>query len=313
MVNDKLINNLYGYPCPGRFGLGHSLLAWARCFLWCKDNNVAMLAPSWFQFRLGPYLRREKDKRAYHKLFRRGVYLQGVRRLWLIKTATSFEAVEEFQAKQAKGTRVVVFENDYGNNTRYFKKIFGRHEDVRAELLRIARPENIPTANCGGPFVGIHVRRGDFTHVSDPAQLSSTGNVQLPVEWYREILLALRQRAGSDLPARVFSDGEMDSLRPLLDLPNVSFVLPGSALHDIFVLSQACVMISSSSGFSMWASYLGQVPRVCFPNQRRERVVCPMGVSDLEPECETADQLSATFVAQVLAAFHSLDESKQPL
>jgi hypothetical protein len=27
-------SGLYGYPIVGRFGLGHSLLAWARCWTW---------------------------------------------------------------------------------------------------------------------------------------------------------------------------------------------------------------------------------------------------------------------------------------
>jgi hypothetical protein len=309
-MNEDLSNGkLYGYAIPGRFGLGHSLLAWACCFLWCRDNGAAMLAPRWLYFRLGPYLRREMDKRSYHKLFRKDVYIHSPRRLWLLATAARFAAERESEAKLARGTRIVVFENDTHNNGKLFDTILGRHAEVRAELLRIACPEHIPAVNVHGQFIGIHVRMGDFTRVSDPASLRATGNVQLPVEWYKEILLAIRKQAGCDLPARVFSDGDEESLRPLLELPNVTFVRPYSALHDILALSQAAALISSGSGFSQWAAYLGQVPRICFPNQRRHRVLVPLGATDLEPECETGVDVPAEFVAHLTGVLQRLEES----
>jgi hypothetical protein len=293
-----------------KYGLGHSLLAWARCFLWCKDNNVPMLAPRWLYFRLGPYLRHEMDKRSYHKLFRRDGYIHGVHRLWLLGRGKHFTADQESEAKLERGIRIVVFKNDRGNNTRFFKKIFGRHKEVRTELLRIARPGQIPV-NTHKPFIGIHVRMGDFTRVSDPAVLRTTGNVQLPVEWYRDILLSIRRHAGSDLHARVFSDGSRELLGPLLELPYVSLANPRSALHDILDLSHATALISSGSGFSMWGAYLGQVPRICFPNQRREYVVTPSVAIDLEPECEAGKDVPQAFVAHIVGSFHHQEREKQ--
>ncbi len=304
---------LYGYACPGPYGLGHSLLAWARCFLWCRDNDAEMLAPRWLYFRLGPYLRHEMDKRSYHKLFRNDVYVRGIRRLWLLGSvggARRLDIEQEPQTKVGRGPRIVVFENDVSNNTRFFKKIFGRHEEVLTELLRIARPEVIPAVNNTGPFIGIHVRMGDFTRVSDPSALRTRGNVQLPVEWYRDILLSIRRRAGCDLRAQVFSDGDVEALRSLLELPNVSLASPRSALHDILALSQATALISSGSGFSMWAAYLGQVPRVCFPNQRREYVVPSPGATNLEPECETGEDVPAAFVQHIGGAVQWAEEIK---
>jgi hypothetical protein len=206
---------------------------------------------------------------------------------------------------------MLVFENDDRDNTRHFRTLYGRHEEVRRELLRIARPEHIPARNAKKPFIGIHVRMGDFTRVSNASALSTTSNVQLPVEWYREILLALRKKAGSDLDARVFSDGDAESLRPLLDLPRVSLVTPRSALYDILALSQAAALISSGSGFSMWAAYLGQAPRICFPGQRREYVV--VGDANLEPECGTADEVPLTFFEHLTITLQPGEAALQPL
>ena len=303
---------LFGYARPGRFGLGHSLLAWARCFLWCQDNHAAMVAPRWLQVRLGPYLRREMDKRSYHKLFRRNTYLHGWRRLWLLLFATRFLAERESQARVGHGARLVIFENDVHDNTRFFRAIFARHQEVLSELLRIARAEQIPETYAHDTFIGIHVRMGDFTAVTDPSAFSTTSNAQLPLTWYRDMLLSIRRQAGHEFHARVFSDGDAKALRPLLQLSNVSLASPYSALYDILALSQAIAIISSGSGFSMWAAYLGQVPRVCFPEKRREYVVVSSGTTELEPECAIGSEVPAAFVAHLLNAYHPSAIVTQP-
>jgi hypothetical protein len=308
MGTDSLNGKLYGYAIPGRYGLGHSMLAWARCFLWCRASKAEMLAPDWQYFRLGPYLRREMDKRSYHKLFRKDVYTSGLKRLWLLATAKRFPDGQQLQANAEGGNRIIVFENDTHSNARFFRSLYGQHEKVREELLRISRPEHIRVTNIHGPFIGIHVRIGDFTRVSDPSAFR--GNILLPVEWYRDILLSIRRQTGRALHARVFSDGNEEELQPLLQLPNVSLVTAHSALRDMLFLSQATALISSSSGFSMWAAYLGQVPRICFTNQRLERVVASLGTADLEPECGKGEDVPLDFVANIISALHRLEETK---
>ncbi len=44
---------LYGFPDMGRTGLGHSLLAWGRCAVWCRETGAIMLAPRWLRPRSG--------------------------------------------------------------------------------------------------------------------------------------------------------------------------------------------------------------------------------------------------------------------
>ncbi|QNI30763.1 alpha-1,2-fucosyltransferase [Alloacidobacterium dinghuense] len=251
------------------------------------------------------------DKRSYHKLFRTDAYIHGSYRTWLLATAKRFKAHQESEAKLERGARILVFENEAANNTRFFQSISGRPEEVHLELLRIARPDHIPPVNPHKSFIGIHVRTGDFTRVTDPDALRTMRNVQLPIEWYRSILLSIRKQIGGDVDARVFSDGSAELLRPLLDLPNVSLEEPYSALRDMLELSKASTLISSGSGFSMWAAYLRQVPRICFPNQRREYVVTSSSTIDLEPECETGNDIPSHFIAYIADGFRHLGEVKQ--
>jgi hypothetical protein len=278
------------HAVPGRSGLGHGLLAWARSFVWARDHRVPMLSPRWFQFRLGPYLRREPDKRRYDRLFRMDGYIQGLARWAYLVAGQRVDATQPSIPSKGRRPRIVVFRNDHVNNTRFFRDIYGRHKEVREELWRITRPEHRP--GPVEPFIGLHVRRGDFATVGDPQALQQGSNVRLPLQWFRDMLVEVRERLGYEMQARVFSDGDALSLRELLELPAVTLCPMRSAIHDIFLLSSAAMIIGSGSGFTMWASYLGQVPRISYPGQRRERLLTDTA-GELEPECVAASDIPA--------------------
>jgi hypothetical protein len=70
-------------------------------------------------------------------------------------------------------------------------------------------------------------------------------------------------------------------------------------------ISQGSVLISSGSGFSMWGSFLGDIPRICFPGQRFVRVLGEPQGFDSEPEVESVEELQAVFINAVLARIDS--------
>ena len=281
---------------PGRFGLGHSLLAWARSFVWARDHSAPMLAPRWFQFRLGPYLRHEPDKRRYHLLFRMDGYIHGPAQWAYMLAGERVEPADAFLPRPGRWPRIVEFRNDIRNNTRFFRDIVGRHQEVGQELWRITREEHQP--GTVEPFLGLHVRHGDFAAVSDEHAVSQGSNVRLPVRWFAEMLTGVRERLGWNMPARLFSDGDPASLRELLDLPAVVLCPMRSAIHDMLLLSKAALIIGSGSGFTMWAAYLGQAPRICYPGQSRERLLCDTS-GELEPECLTAREIPPEVIASI--------------
>ena len=289
-----------GHASLGRFGLGHSLLAWARCYLWCKDHDVPMLEPRWCHLRIGPYLRREADKRSYHKLFRKNSYVGGFRRLAILCFSEKLPYNTNIDMAALKNTKaaLVVFRNDASNNERYFKEIIGRHVDIREELLRITRVSHRLPCRENRKFIGIHVRCGDFSVARHPDDVKTSRNVRIPISWFVDILRGLRARIRLQIPAIVFSDGSRTELASLLREERVTLACGPSAISDMFHLSSAGVIVASGSGFSMWATYLGQTPRICYPGQRRERVLETSGI-DLEPECECPDNLSDEFISSL--------------
>lgn len=294
---------LYGYADVGRMGLGHGLLAWGRCVVWCHEQRVPVIAPQWLRPRIGPYLRRERDKRFYYRLFHTGRQVGGMRRLRLLASAQRLAAETELPPPdfQPEQDTIVVFTNLISGNERtYYHEISGHSQIVREALIDMTRPRFRPTL-IREPHIAIHIRGGDFATPGDLSMLKSgRHNQRLPMTWYGDMLDGLRQRLGDELPAIIYSDCPDAELSPLLKLQGVRRSRCNEAITDMLAMSEATVLISSGSGFSRWGSYLGQVPRLCFPGQRVVRTLGPVaGGVDLEPECEVGDDTLETFCQSI--------------
>jgi hypothetical protein len=159
---------------------------------------------------------------------------------------------------------------------------------VCPELLRIVLPEHKRALETGfSPDVAIHVRLGDFVY-DDP----SRGNTRIDLGWYIGILNRLREHLGVNSVA-LFSDGTDEELAPLLSIEGVTRVTFGSSIADIIGLSCARIFIASGSTFSMWASYLGQMPTIWFPRRLHHPIL-----KDSRREIMTPLELPGEFIAQ---------------
>ncbi|MFL9924598.1 hypothetical protein PQR62_10000 [Herbaspirillum lusitanum] len=295
-------SSTFALPLVGRFGLAHSLLAWARCEVWCRDNSIPMLSPNWNHLRIGPYLRRERDKREYQRFFNFPHYVTGLRRAWLIASLPKINAVElgESGKVHRQQRQLVVFENLVsGNFEQHFKEIEGRSPELLEALIAMTKSRYRPTT-IEAAHVAIHIRLGDFSVASNDASIrEGSKNTRLPVQWYAEMLLQLRSALGREVPALVYSDGDDGDLQAVLTLNNVARAPKQAAVTDLLSIAQATALISSGSGFSIWGCFLGQVPRICFPGQRQIRVLGAPSRSDLEPEIDFQQTISSDFIEAV--------------
>jgi hypothetical protein len=245
-----MVTKLYGYPVLMKAGLGNMLIPWAKCYLWCRDNNARMIAPFWTKFRIGPYLRREKDKRNYQRLFRPGQGIGGLIRLYLLAT-TQKCAIEQFDGVAISGRPATVIFSDMES----FYTIVGRHEEIREALTIMTKPQFVPK-RPEKPFIGVHVRLGDYAIPQNGAEVPWTS--RLPIDWYVAAVHEVRKTAGCDCDVVVFSDGGDDELGDLLRLPAVRRSQYKESISDILALSQSAAIIGSCSSFSMWGAYLAQ-------------------------------------------------------
>lgn len=261
--------NLYGFPDMGRTGLAHSLLAWGRCAVWCRDTGATMLAPRWLRLRVGPYLRRERDKRNYFRTFHSGPLLWEPRRSLIRATAQTLFAELDLPAPGYAPAKpvVVVFRNAQAQNSRkFFHLLAGEGLFLRDQLVKITRRNYLPSPPPGA-HVAIHIRLGDFGIVPDAEIRDGATNARLSLDWYGRVLDRLRIDLGCSIPAIVYSDGSDQDLAPILSRQDVTRAPQSAAVTDLLAISRASVLIASASGFSQWGAFLGSVPYISYTGQ----------------------------------------------
>lgn len=290
---------LFGYPQLGRYGLGHGLIAWARCVVWSESTGSPMLAPIWIKPRLGPYLRRERDKREYFKLFNSNGAIGDPERSWRLLTSKKIRGIDGFFAedifaedflrrhRNKRGDTLLVFENSLADNTeKHFPAIRPHWRLVGRRLRMMVRDRYLPP-ETKKPFLAVHVRLGDF--MAAPPGTSTAGHsIRRPIGWYVDAVSAARRAAGSEMAIVVYSDGTDEDLRALLALPNIVRSPHRESITDMLEMSQARAIVGTSSGFAFWAAYLGQKPRINYPGTLMTRA---LEHPELETEFDGAGEL----------------------
>ncbi|MDT8319303.1 MAG: alpha-1,2-fucosyltransferase [Xanthomonadales bacterium] len=254
----------------GGNGLGNLLFTWARCLAESERRGWRMIWPTWRSYkpknrRVNPY-----DHRIYSDLFRPTArYVHGWRKPWCL-ARDRWISEDQACAEGARPGSVVVFMGMEGK----FAPFLRDAERIRSELIAISRERHLAAFSNADPApIAIHVRCGDFVRQSSYEQMVNVDNSSLPMDWYVEALRAVRAKTGHELSAEVYSDGTAEQLAPLLSLPGVKRREYGSSLADIFGLSRSRFLIASGSTFSMWGSYLGQVPTLWHPGKLLQHVL----------------------------------------
>lgn len=248
----------------GGNGLGNLMLTWARCLAESERRGWRVIWPTWPSFkpknwRVNPY-----DHRTYTDLFAPTErYVTGWRKPWLLARHGRVPEPAEPGAPVRRGSIV-----EFRGMKDFFAPFRDEHALISRELLCMTREKHRRALDGPEPApIAIHVRRGDFIQRGSYENTVGSHNSLLPLRWYMDALTAVRKKVGEDVPAFVCSDGTEDELRELLALPAVQRVDYGSGLGDMFGLSRGRLLIASGSTFSMWGSYLGQVPTLWHPGK----------------------------------------------
>lgn len=294
-----------GFVGLGGPGLGNQLFSWARFAVATRDYQLVPLAPTWFQLRPGPIRRLERDLRLYNGLFRHPEYVYGFRRLAALYSLPRFPEQDLYDGKLDRSRdKIVIFQGMKG----MFKPFLREHEFLRAELLRMTRPEHLSRLReADGNTIAMHIRCGDFRAPRYPGELrEGRTNLRTPTSWFVAVGKRLREHLGADVPIRVFSDGAAEELAALADLPNCARVTFGSAVADLFAMTRAKILVMSRSSFSMWAAFLGRMPIIHHPGQKAQLLYYdqPDAAIEYDPE-EPLPAPFAELVRSAVAVNHS--------
>jgi hypothetical protein len=267
--------SLYALARIGRAGLGNGLFPWARAELFARRSGARMLAPYWMNFRIGPYLRREPDKRRYRNFFRSAHHVRGFVRAYVtaLGRRTSETQSDDPPLHGSAARPCVVEFHGLGD---LFAPLVGEHVFIRDRLWEMTVPGLRVDAPADGPgFIAMHVRRGDLTRVGfSQDELLRRYAQYTPISWFVGMVGSVR-RAPSlrDLPIVVFTDGTADELGGLLAIDGVRLAPRRPAIADLWQLTHARLLFASGySTFSMWASFLGGMPTIYAPGKIQQRV-----------------------------------------
>lgn len=223
-------------------GLANCLFVYARALILANKHELEIINPSWIQFNIGPYIRREKDKRHYNGLFD-SFGIKNIKKHWLLLTQKVFP---ENTDPEISNEGLIVVEG----LKKYFADLHFKSDFIKKHLLGIVNKNTLDCYNSiNKKFVGVHIRLGDYDLES-----------RISLIWYLEKLKFIYDNCDSEIEFLIFSDGSADELSEILNFPNTKLVFFGSAIADILVLSKAKFIIASDSTFSAWGAYLGQVP-----------------------------------------------------
>tara|TARA_B100000214_G_scaffold371865_1_gene349041 strand:+ start:10553 stop:11404 length:852 start_codon:yes stop_codon:yes gene_type:complete len=253
----------------GGAGLGNILFPWARSIVYARKYKLQRLQTTWFNLKLGTIIRNERDTRMYYNLFTGRDGISGLRKFLLLNFSNRvkyFSGMEDMFEP---------FKND--------------HAFIKDELLRITNPYHIDMVNkYDTNSIAVHIRMGDFQKPKSETMLrNSNWNYRLPLKWYINIIKKIRSI--SNLPIFIFSDASDNEIKEILAINNCTRVFLGSSISDMFAISNSKLLVASASTFSMWASFIGQIPTIWFPGQLRQRIIVNSNI--FEGEIDYDDKL----------------------
>src|SRR5437879_3507354 len=152
--------SLFAFPVVGRAGLGNMLFPWARAEIFARRTGARILKPIWTTVRIGPYLRRETEKRNYFGFFEAPEHLEGISRIMPLLTGNRVPEAEAERAMSKDGARhrpqVVVFKG----LDQYFTPLLSEHGFIRDRLWTMTRkPMRATGVSYGEQFIAMHIRR----------------------------------------------------------------------------------------------------------------------------------------------------------
>ena len=245
-------------------GLGNLLFVWARAVVYAEKFNLKILSPNWKTFKIGTYLRKEKDKRNYKNIFKNDG-IKGLKKYIIQLCSNKFIQNSKLRSI-LKLPKVLIF----SGMKNQMNDIINDYTFVRSKLYSILSNETIDLIRENKPrCVGVHIRFGDFKNENENELRAGKTNTRIPIEWYVNIISKLKNKFGNHIEFMIFSDGSKEELHEILRIKNVYFSYNGNAISDLIVLSKSKIIVASNSTFSLWASYLGRCHTIWFPGTKR--------------------------------------------
>jgi hypothetical protein len=259
-------------------GLGNQLFPLMHAAVFAQINNLPLLVVGYHQFKIGPYLRREKSKRKYKGFFKfeKNIFSAFLDELKVNKILKSCDVVHEPAllaiSPDEKIRKVFFFEKmpTYHDYFIYLKP----HRNLVINLINELISDRILKNVKDIPHfeIGVHIRMGDFRKLNVGEEFKG-GHVRTPESYFVNIINGIKEIVGYDIKVNLFTDGYRDEFETILDIKKIEMVEGNNDLVDMLLLSKTkIIVISTGSTFSYWAGFLSNAPMIMHPDHIHSRV-----------------------------------------
>jgi hypothetical protein len=241
----------------GGCGLGNAFYTYFHTVRIAAETGARVMAPAWRSVKPRRLLQ-GKSERSYWSLFQpHSDEISGAQKL---HAALFTPRGPSLDTNQQEFTLRPGQLHHVGASHFTFDRLHDQRESIRRRLEAISTFPRPNSHKWGqGGYIALHVRLGDFAEPRSSSELASgRTNLRIPIQWYLNVLLALRDRY-PDLPVLVLSDGTAHELAELLS-SGAQLVRTGSDIGDLYMLAGASFLLGSNSTFSRWAAFLGDMP-----------------------------------------------------
>ena len=224
-----------GFVRIGGPGLANSMIISARSYIQAKKEDLNLINPTWTKISIGPYVRREQDKRHYFGLFDPVGY-SGFKKIWHLILMNIY--LNKKIKVSGLGNYFEELNEDYVLAKEFFTKIIKKSTITEIESVDFKK------------IIGVHVRLGDYRDTIHETKIS----------YYIDLISTIKSLREDEYNFYIFSDASNDELAEILSIDGVEKVFFGNALADLVALSKTKLIIGSNSTFSGMASFLNRTP-----------------------------------------------------
>jgi len=258
-------------------GLGNQLFPLMHAAVFAHINKLPLIVIGYHQFKIGPYLRREKSKRKYKGFFK-------------FEKNIFFAFYDELKVKNIMKNCEVVYEpplnlcvNQNIKQVFFFEKMPTYHDyfihlkphrslviKLLGELISERNTKKI--IDLAHPEIGVHIRMGDFRKLNVGEEFKG-GHVRTPESYFVNIINGIRSLSDFEMNVDVFTDGYRNEFESIFDLKNIKMAEGNNDLVDMLLLSKSkIIVISTGSTFSYWAGFLSNAPMIMHPDHIHARI-----------------------------------------
>lgn len=284
-------------------GLGNLLFIYARALIYAEKYHLQIIWPTWFSFRIGPWLKHEMDKRTYHDLFvNNSGYINGLMKYYLLATSSKDECSDSMKDK----TKIVLF--TYNHMKMSFEDLIPYRELIVTDLEKNLQGRNTIYKNFDYKnTIAVHVRLGDFKPLTESKLAAGKNNLRIPISWYVDIIQTIQSRIGKNIHFLIYSDGTDSELTPILNIKGTERISFGNSIADIFGMANSKIILASGSSFSMWARFIGQSSCLTYIGQLKSRAL-EINSKGFELEVASGNEISDVIFENIKKLFDETEK-----